>query len=269
MGRRTNQSKERSALEQIFYTIDTDLSGLVDFDELKVFFDMADQVCTNPMDRVKTMEQLRAIDHSGDGILDTDDFVEFFLTQLPEQKDLREEALQEFMKAALAAKKKADAKDRERQSKQNAKAEARGTRTAESLAIDVDDEPSSNRNPKAAPKTGAKKEAASTDKKELQKKGAIATRTAKANQAAAKSSGKKPAQGKEDQDKSSSSPPPSPREIGRPLPPNPFEKKLKQEERVVQKANIVAAVGKEKLDLTMSSGGQISDMLRKTVMTQW
>merc|ERR1712048_90883 len=130
MGRRTNQSKERSALEQIFYTIDTDLSGFVDFDELRAFFDIADEVCTNPMDRVKMMQQLRAIDHSGDGILDTDDFIEFFLTQLPEKKELREETLQEFMKAALAAKKKADAKDRERQSKEKAKAEARGAGAA-------------------------------------------------------------------------------------------------------------------------------------------
>merc|ERR1712196_579531 len=47
-GKRTNQTKERSALEQIFATVDLDGSGALDFDELKAFFDTTDQLNDKP-----------------------------------------------------------------------------------------------------------------------------------------------------------------------------------------------------------------------------
>merc|ERR1712151_813778 len=50
-----------------------------------------------------------------------EEFTEFFLTQLPERKEEREETLAEFMRAALHTKKEADAKDKEKQKREQAK----------------------------------------------------------------------------------------------------------------------------------------------------
>merc|ERR1712187_893763 len=123
-GRRTNQTRERSALQQIFQTLNTDGSGNADHDELRAFFDEADgliyegdtvnasQARRDKHDKDKTarttkriMDKLRNMDVSGEKLIDTTEFVEFFLSHLPKKQEDKNSLLNVMMRAAIVASK--------------------------------------------------------------------------------------------------------------------------------------------------------------------
>merc|ERR1712151_231634 len=202
-----------------------------------------------------------------------EEFTEFFLTQLPERKEEREETLAEFMRAALHTKKEADAKDKEKQKREQAK-EAKLTAAHSAATGDGHDSDRSGVNRTASSskppvKKEASKETPAAAAKKPSKKETMIKKTAQAKRKPGETAQESPPRSPRD-DKDRKSPPPSPRQrrhdIGRP---DPAEAALLAEQRALEKARIVGALGKNKLDLALSADGQVSHMLRKIAMTAW
>jgi len=124
-GKRGSNIKERTQMENLFKILDIDESGSLEFDELLVLsgkketFEHKGKKGKKPVkfNVQKTVEQINLMDTSGDGLIDMDEFVEYFLSQLPDDEEACEQIIEELManaKQGMEELEKEEARRRER-----------------------------------------------------------------------------------------------------------------------------------------------------------